>query len=107
MSYLKGMGYLVNGVNSTRPYEADMLSCAHCQGLLELVKWREDGVFCRREMKPLCGPCADRALQFGCEPFLKKLEQFTHEQYAHSQFAKIAGLDPPPPQQLIAGGNVK
>lgn len=93
MSYRTGMGYLINGVNSTRPFEADILTCAHCQAVLYLRLWREDGGFCRREMKPLCGPCADRALQFGCEPFLKKLEAFTREQVNRAQFKKLAGLE--------------
>jgi hypothetical protein len=75
-----GQGYLINGVNSTRPFEADVLTCAHCQKVLLYHLWREDGGFCRREMKPLCGACGTRALTFGCEPFLRTLENFEKEQ---------------------------
>ena len=93
--HAKGAGYLINGVNLTRPFEADVLTCAHCQKILLLHLWKEEGGFCRREMKPLCLACADRALMFGCEPFLKKLEQFTREQVKVTQFHKVAAAMPP------------
>lgn len=85
-SYRHGQGYLINGVNATRPCEADILTCAHCQKILYLhtvpgqVNWREDGGWCHREQKPLCADCGTRALTRGCEPFLKTLEGFEREQ---------------------------
>lgn len=91
----RGAGYLINGVNLTRPFEADILTCAHCQKILLLSAWKEEGGFCRREMKPLCLRCADRALTFGCEPFLKKLEAHTREQYRTFQFHQVAAATPP------------
>jgi hypothetical protein len=96
-AHTRGAGYMINGVNLTRPFEADMVTCAHCQKLMTLGQLRDDGGWCRREMKPLCGKCADRALIFGCEPFLKTLERFTGEQLKLQQFRRVAGLDAPPP----------
>jgi hypothetical protein len=93
--HIRGAGYLINGVNLTRPYEADILTCAHCQKILQLHLWKEEGGFCRREMKPLCLHCADRALTFGCEPFMKILEAFAKEQTRLMQFHKVAAAMPP------------
>ncbi len=105
-SYRTGQGYFINhGTETYRTQEADVLTCAHCQAVLLFSSWKDDGGFCRPEMKPLCGTCADRALIYGCEPFMKKLEAFVREQYSYSQFIKVAGLEPPaPPRPIITGG---
>lgn len=106
-SILHGAGYFIN--NQLGParekQEDDVLTCAHCQAILLAHAWREEGGFCRSEMKPLCLRCADRALVYGCEPFMKKLEGFTRSQYRYQQFLKVAGLEPPPAQRpIITGG---
>lgn len=105
---MNGEGYFLNAEESGRHrQEAAVLSCAHCQKVLFLhdvpgqVNWRQDGGWCRREMKPLCGPCADRALTFGCEPFIKQIEQTANLRVRLEQFHKLAGLDPPPPARQI------
>jgi hypothetical protein len=38
-------------------------------------------------MKPICAKCGARAAIFGCEPFLKTIEQYAERQM---RFAKIA-----------------
>lgn len=98
----RGAGYMINGVNLTRPDEAQIHTCAHCQRLMTLKQLRDDGGWCRREMKPLCGKCATRALTFGCEPFLKTLEAFIGSQLKRQQFLKVAGLEESrPPLRII------
>lgn len=108
---MKGEGYYANRVTGeSKLAEAAVMTCAHCQAVLTLhsvpgqTNWKEDGGWCRAEMKPLCGPCADRALVYGCEPFLKKLEQFTDATIKYQQFIKLAGLEPAPtPRPIITG----
>jgi hypothetical protein len=55
--------------------EADIQTCTHCQAIIKMQEWRENGAWCSRCNAPICLFCAKRALTFGCEPFVKKLEQ--------------------------------
>lgn len=98
--HTKGAGYFINDKDLRTRQEADVQTCAHCQGILKMQDWKNEGGFCSREHKPLCLPCADRALIYGCEPFLKKLEQYAEQQM---RFAKLAGDQPVPSQVLITG----
>lgn len=91
--HTRGAGYFVNNQNSANRQEADIQSCAHCQKVLFLKAWQADGGWCKHEMKPLCAPCADRALKFGCEPFLKSLEQHMTAQMRELIFSKLAGTE--------------
>lgn len=79
--------------------EADVQTCLHCQKLILMQKWKDDGGWCSRCQAPVCGHCSDRMLTYGCEPFLKQLEKFIETQHRAVSFAKLAGLDPP----LIGG----
>lgn len=74
--------------------EADIQTCTHCQKILKMNLWKEDGGFCGRCMAPICGTCADKMLTNGCEPFIKQIEQSLESDYKKKQFRKIAGLDP-------------
>lgn len=78
-----------------RKIEADVQTCPHCQKVILMQAWKDDGGFCGKCHAPICGHCADRMLAFGCEPFLKQLEQFIGHQHRVTSFAKFAGLDPP------------
>jgi hypothetical protein len=105
---VKGEGYFGNRVNGESSVnEAAVMTCAHCQKILYLhsvpgqPNWREDGGWCRSEMKPLCGPCADRALTYGCEPALKKVESYGNALVKYQQYLKVAGLEPAKPAPLI------
>lgn len=73
--YTKGAGYFLNNKNARRD-EADVQTCAHCQAVLLMQKWKERGAWCGKCMKPLCDRCGERAVKYGCEPFLKKIEQY-------------------------------
>lgn len=72
--------------------EADIQSCVHCQAVILMQKWKEDGGWCGRCSKPICGPCADRMLTKGCEPFIQKIEQALESNFRRQQFRKIAGI---------------
>lgn len=105
--YTRGAGYFVNNIGLARKQEADVRTCTHCQAVILMQKWKDDGGFCGRCMAPICGICADRMLTYGCEPFLKKLEQGMEARYRMVQFSKLAGLDTPPPgysPAIIVGG---
>lgn len=54
--------------------EKDTITCAHCGKLVfvDPPPAPPPGGFCRVEMKPVCGPCADLGR---CTPFEKKLEE--------------------------------
>jgi|SRR5882672_10999701 len=102
--HTKGAGYFVNDKNLSTRHEADVQTCAHCQAVILMQKWKEDGAWCGKCMKPICSPCGARAVIYGCEPFLKKIEQYAEAQMRFERFAKDAGLDKPAtPQTIFAG----
>lgn len=105
--HTKGAGYYVNNQALRNKDEADVRTCTHCQAVILMQQWKTDGGFCGRCMAPICGPCADRMLSHGCEPFIKQLERALDIRYKLSQFRKLAGIDAPPPgytPALIVGG---
>jgi len=101
-------GYLLNNQNARNKQEADIQCCTHCETVIQMQKWSEDGGWCGRCNAPICGPCADRMLTYGCEPFIKKLEAAHDMSVKLSQFRKLAGLDAPPadyqPKILVGVG---
>src|SRR5271169_3907802 len=101
----RGAGYFENRVTrDSAPQKSDVLTCAHCQKVIRLHDWRDDGGWCRAEMKPLCGGkegCAERALTHGCEPFMKKLEAFASAQLKLQAYLKRLGLEREPPRSII------
>lgn len=103
--FSRGAGYYVNDKELRTRQEADVATCSHCQAVILLQKWKEDGGFCSKCMHPICGPCADRALTFGCEPFMKKLEQFAERAMRFEQFRKAAGLEPVVPSPILLPGD--
>lgn len=72
--------------------EADIYCCSHCQAVIFVKAWREDGGFCGRCQAPVCGPCADRMQTRGCEPFTAQVERMLEEVYRREQNAKILGI---------------
>lgn len=76
-----------------RKTEADIRTCTHCQAIIKMQAWKEDGNFCGKCMSPVCGPCGDRMETRGCEPFMQKLEASLENDYRKSQFRKMAGLE--------------
>lgn len=105
--HIKGSGYFLNNKDLRTKQEADIQTCAHCQALINMQLWKDDGAWCGKEMKPLCCKCGDRALTFGCEPFLKKIEAYAETQMRFEKFLKDAGFDAPVPPQPIFTGSMK
>lgn len=98
--HTKGAGYFINDKDLRTRQEADVQTCSHCQAILKMQEWKKSGAWCGKCMKPLCLDCGKRTQIFGCEPFLKKLEQYAEQQM---RFAKLAGDQPVPSQVLITG----
>ena len=102
--YAKGAGYFVNDKNLRTRQQADIRTCTHCQRIIKMQEWKDDGAWCGKCMAPICGPCGTRALTFGCEPFIQKIEQYAEAQMRFAKFRKDAGLDEPvTPQPIITG----
>lgn len=103
--HTKGAGYFLNNkeLGLRDRQEADVQTCSHCQGVIKMQEWKHDGAWCGKCMKPICGHCGTRALTYGCEPFLKKIEQYAESQMRFEKFRKFAGLEPVAPQSIITG----
>lgn len=102
--HTKGAGYFINDKNLRSRQEADVQTCPHCQAVILMQQWKDDGAWCGKCMKPICGPCGTRALTFGCEPFMKKIEQYAEAQMRFERFSKDAGLEPAAPQTISTAG---
>jgi hypothetical protein len=100
--HVDGAGYYRNDDTPSggKKAEADIRTCKHCQAIIKLQEWKEDGGFCRRCDAPICNLCATRMLTFGCEPFLRELEKQASDQMRFIQFAKLAGLEAPLPPDI-------
>lgn len=103
-SYTKGAGYFVNDKDLRSRQEADVQTCSHCQAVIKMQEWKSDGAWCGRCMKPICVPCGARAAVWGCEPFLKRLEQHAEHQMRFARLLTDAGLNEPvTPRPIITG----
>lgn len=72
--------------------EADIQSCSHCQAVIKMQSWKEEGDWCSRCSKPICKACGEDLALNGCRPFLQKLEQSLERDFHRAQFRKLAGL---------------
>jgi len=108
--YTKGAGYFLDNQNlpvGQGRKESDIRTCTHCETVIDLYgPWKDDGGFCGKCFAPICGPCADRMLTHGCEPFIRKIEQAVDGTVKLAQHRRIAGLDAPPadyvPKVMVA-----
>jgi len=90
-------GYLLNNSSDAKTrQQADIQLCTHCETVIILQKWKEDGGWCGKCMAPICGPCADRMLTHGCEPFIRKIEAAFETAVKLKQHRRLAGLNDPP-----------
>lgn len=96
--HAKGAGYYRNDDTASggKKTEADVRTCTHCQKVILMQAWKDDGGFCGKCMAPICGLCADRMDAHGCEPFVKKIETALEIESKLHQYRKLAGLEPPP-----------
>lgn len=102
----KGAGYFMDGknLNTSKRSEADVRTCTHCQKVILLQSWRDAGAWCGKCMAPICDDCGKRAMTFGCEPFIKKIEQFAEGQMRFQKLLKDAGMEAPVPHTPIYTG---
>jgi hypothetical protein len=101
--HTKRAGYYLNDDRPSggKKTEADIQTCTHCQKVLVMKEWTEDGGYCSRCAAPICGPCADKMLTDGCVPFVKLIEQEADMAVKLDTFRKLAGLDAAIPQAII------
>jgi hypothetical protein len=83
--YAKGAGYFINDKNLRTRQEADIRTCTHCQAVIKLQEWKAKGAWCNKCMAPICLTCGKRMETHGCEPFLKKIEQYAEQQMRFSR----------------------
>jgi len=89
-----GQGYYINDnrVSGGNLTEGDVWTCLHCQATVIKSAWKEQGGFCHRCNGPLCDPCAAKAVQEGCTPFLKLIERQLQDAHRREQNARIFGI---------------
>ena len=101
-SILHKAGYLFNDDRASggKVSEADIIACPHCESLISYQAWRKErahgggltGGWCRKCAAPVCGPCLDRMLVFGCEPYLRKIDQAVKDNFRRLQNRKVLGI---------------
>ena len=100
--YRHNSGYYLNDKElGRRRQEDDVQTCNHCQAVIRLRFDREHVAICMGCMRLTCGPCSTRALTYGCEPFVKKIDQQFDALYKLEQHLKVAGLEPALSRSLI------
>ena len=107
--HTRNAGYYRNDdrVAGGRLAEADVRTCTHCQAVIKMQDWKQDGAWCGKCNAPICTHCGARAEIYGCEPFMMQLERAMGLGHKYEQFRKLAGLDSPPPgftPAIIVGG---
>jgi hypothetical protein len=77
--------------------EADIQSCPHCQGVIKMQEWHQEGGWCAKCEAPLCNNpfCIAETSLYGCVPFVRKLESYLKQHFRVESFKKLAGLDKP------------
>jgi hypothetical protein len=89
-------GYFLNNSSLVRREQADIQLCTHCEIVINLQLWKVDGGWCNKCFAPICGPCADRMLTHGCDPFMKRIEAAFETAIQLRQHRRLAGLDAAP-----------
>jgi hypothetical protein len=84
--YTKGAGYFVNDKDLKTRQEGDVKTCTHCQAVIIMQQWKNDGAWCSKCFAPICARCGKIAETKGCEPFLKKIEQYAEQQMRFQKF---------------------
>ena len=89
----KHRGYLQqdNRASGGGVEEADVWTCSHCQAIILVNKWKQEGGFCHSCDKPICFTCFEKAKVEGCVPWRKKVDSALENRYRMEQNAKILG----------------
>lgn len=94
------------GGHNSKHVQRDVQCCTHCQKVIFLDEWKDDGAWCGRCQAPICGPCGDRMATHGCEPYIAQIEKAFALENKLAQFRKLAGLDAPPPQSVVIASTI-
>ncbi len=88
--YSRNAGYFMNDdrPGGGKKSEADIRTCPHCEKIIKMQLWKDNGAFCRKCNAPICAQCGDRALTFGCEPFKKKFDQHVEAMLRRKQLSR-------------------
>lgn len=99
-------GHYINRDANGRATEDDVQTCKHCQAVILMREWKQEGGWCGKCQSPLCNNpgCMEMTAKVGCVPFVKQLEQNFEAEHKLAQFIKQAGLEPPVPHQPIFTG---
>jgi hypothetical protein len=88
-------GYLhTNQEPGRKEKEADIQICSHCEAVIEMQKWRDNGAWCSKCGKPVCADgtaCAATTAKVGCVPYVKKLEQLLESNEQRRQLRRLLG----------------
>ena len=104
--HTKNAGYYMNNQElGSKREQADVQTCTHCQRVLLMDRWKEDGGWCGRCMAPICIYCADRMPTFGCEPFMKKIDEYCDSvaKVATYHTQAVRELPAPSPALILPG----
>lgn len=87
-----GVG-IITDPDAHGPQEMDTFTCAHCQTIVFLhnpdgTRKADQGGFCIKCFKPVCGPCADLGR---CTPIEKRIEQREREANDRRRFLGSIG----------------
>jgi hypothetical protein len=87
-------GYYMNDDRESggKKVEADVQTCGHCQKVILMQVWKEQGNWCNRHQGPICEPCGERMVTRGCELFTRSIEEAMNRDYHRAQFRKMAGV---------------
>jgi hypothetical protein len=85
--------------------EADIQTCTHCQKIIKMQEWRLAGAWCHHCGAPICMACGERALIYGCEPFVKQLEAHLRLLTTFEHYLKVAEPTPAVQQPLVLAGS--
>jgi len=99
-------GHYYNWNANGRQEQDDVKSCPHCEAVILLRTWKEEGGWCAKCNAPLCNnhTCIAETAKLGCVPFIKKLEAHIRATEKLDNLFKIAGLEPPvSPQPIYTG----
>lgn len=86
--------------------EDDVQTCKHCQGVILMREWKNEGGWCGKCESPLCSNkvCMEETARLGCVPFLKQIEEYAENSVKLEQLIRTAGLETPvPPQPIFTG----
>ena len=98
--HTRGAGYVLNNqdLSAAKRQEADVRTCSHCQAIIKMQEWREDGAWCSKCSSPVCshGACAKKTEAMGCIPYVKYIETIIESEATKAQFRRMVGLDEQP-----------